>query len=59
MKIRIAVRVTDEPRRRLYVVEDNGLSLDDLRAGVKEQIPNSSAILIEVPRSPEVELIAA
>lgn len=59
MKIRIAVRVTDEPRRRLYVVENNGLSLDDLRAGVKEQIPTASSILIEVPLIPEVELIAA
>jgi hypothetical protein len=49
MKTRIAVRVPKEPRRRLYVVEDSGLSVEEMRAAVLEQVPEASVILIEVP----------
>jgi hypothetical protein len=49
-KIRIAVRVKDEPKRRLYTVDDAGLSLEAMRAATLAEIPTASTILIEVPR---------
>ncbi len=52
-KIRIAVRMQDRTRR-LYVVDDAGLTLDEMRATTRAELsapPNvAAAILIEVPR---------
>ena len=56
-KIRIAVRVKDEPKRRLYTVDDVGLPLDEMRAATLAEIPNASAILIEVPRPAPVLIL--
>ncbi len=50
-KIRIAVRVKDEPKRRLYTVDDAGLSPDEMRAATLAEVPTAVAILVEVPRS--------
>lgn len=49
-KIRIAVRVKGEPKRRLYTVDDAGLSPDEMRAAALAEIPTACAILVEVPR---------
>jgi hypothetical protein len=49
-KIRIAVRVKDEPKRRLYTVDDVGLTVDEMRAAALAEIPTATIILVEVPQ---------
>lgn len=47
-KVKIAVRMPDKTRR-LYVVDDVGMPLDEMRSHVLAEVPTATAILIGLP----------
>lgn len=49
-KVRIAVRVKEEPKRRLYTVDDMGMTVDQMRTATLSEVPTAAVVLIEVPR---------
>lgn len=48
-KIRIAVRMPDKSRR-LYRVDDAGMTVDQMRAATLAEVPTASVVLIGLPR---------
>lgn len=47
-KIRIAVRMPDKSRR-LYTVDDVGMTPDEMRAATLAEVPTAACILIGLP----------
>ncbi len=47
-KIRIAVRMPDKSRR-LYVVDDVGMTPDEMRAATMAEVPTAAVVLIGLP----------
>ncbi len=57
-KIRIAVRMPDKSRR-LYRVDDAGMTVDQMRAATLAEVPTASVVLIGLPRLVVDEPLAA
>lgn len=57
-KIRIAVRMPDKSRR-LYRVDDAGMTVDQMRAATLAEVPTASVVLIGLPRLAVDEPLAA
>ena len=47
-KIKIAVRMPDKSRR-LYTVDDVGMTADEMRAATLAKVPTAAVVLIELP----------
>lgn len=47
-KIRIAVRMPDKSRR-LYTVDDVGMTSDEMRAATLAEVPTAAAVLVGLP----------
>mgnify|MGYP000609100081 CR=1 FL=1 len=47
-KIKIAVRMPDKSRR-LYVVDDAGMTPDEMRAATVAEVPTAAVVLIGIP----------
>ena len=48
-KIKIAVRMPDKSRR-MYVVDDAGMAVDQMRAATLAEVPTATVVLIGLPR---------
>lgn len=47
-KVKIAVRMKDHSRR-LYTVDDVGMTVEQMRAATRQQVPGAQAVLIGLP----------
>lgn len=47
-KVKIAVRMPDRSRR-LYTVDDVGMTVEQMRAATLSEVPQAAAILIGLP----------
>ena len=47
-KVKIAVRMPDRSRR-LYTVDDVGMTVEQMRAATLSEVPTAAAILIGLP----------
>lgn len=47
-KVKIAVRMKDHSRR-LYTVDDVGMTVEQMRAATLSEVPQAAAILIGLP----------
>lgn len=47
-KIKIAVRMPDKSRR-LYTVDDVGMTVDEMRAATLLEVPTAAVVLIGLP----------
>lgn len=48
-KVKIAVRMPDHSRR-LYTVDDVGMTVDQMRAATRAELPDAHPILIGLPK---------